>query len=91
VAPYKEGRVCLTKKGKTVYAIHLADKGEVAPPARIALTEIRPKAGSTVRLLGFDAPVPWKAEGKGVVLEVPAAAVEKPPCKDAFVFRMLVE
>ena len=88
VAPYKEGRVCLTKKGNVVYAIHLAGPGEEAPPARIALASVQPKAGSTVRLLGFDAPVPWKAEGKGLILEVPAEVVLKPPCQDAFVFRV---
>ncbi len=91
VAPYKEGRVCLTKKGGAVYAICLAGEGEEAPPAKVALTCVRPKAGSTVRLLGLDAPVPWKAEGKGVLLEVPEAAIRTPPCQDAFVFRMEVD
>jgi alpha-L-fucosidase len=91
VAPYKEGRVCLTKKGGVVYAIHLAEDGKDALPARIELKSVRPKAGSTVRLLGFAGAIPWKAEGTGVVLEVPAAAIQKPPCKDAFAFRIEAE
>jgi len=90
VAPYKEGRVCLTKKGGAVYAILLAGEGEEAPPARVALKSLRPKPGSTVRLLGFG-PVPWKEDGTGVVLEVPEAAEKSPPCRDAFVFRLDVE
>ena len=41
VAPYKEGRICLTRKGKTIYLICLGDERQQAPPAEITVSVIR--------------------------------------------------
>jgi len=88
VAPYKEGRVALTRRGGIVHAIYLAEEGREAPPAEIALPSLRPRAGSKVTLLGSGLEIPWRQEGeKGMVLEVPEAAIQAPPCRHAWVFR----
>ncbi len=89
IAPYKEGRVALTRRGPAVHAIYMIEEGKDAPPARIALSALRPRAGSKVRLLGSDAEIPWRAEGdKGMAIEVPEAVLKAPPCRHALVFRM---
>ncbi len=89
IAPYKEGRVALTRRGNAVHAIYLLEEGQEAPPARIALSSLRPRPGSKVRLLGSGAEIPWRPEGeKGMVLEVPPAVIQAPPCRHAFVFRI---
>ena len=41
VAPYKDGQVCLTRKGNTVYAIYLAEEGQTAMPERIQVPPVR--------------------------------------------------
>jgi alpha-L-fucosidase len=88
IAPYKEGRVCLTRKGNTVYAIHLADEGEDGPPEQIVLTTLQPAPGSAVHMLGVKEPLAWRAADAGVVITVPPAVRKSPPCRDAFSFKM---
>ena len=82
VAPYKEGNVCLTRKGDTVYAIGLAAEGEDVP-RRIALSGLRPAAGSSVRLLGADEPVAWREAEGGMAVDVPPSVLAAPPCRHA--------
>jgi alpha-L-fucosidase len=88
IAPYKEGRVCLTrKKDGTVYALILAKEGETAPPASVTLSSPRPKEGSTVRMLGAADPVAWTAGPDGVTFTLPERARRSPPCEHAWVLR----
>ena len=49
VAPYKEGKVCLTKKkdGGAVYAVYLPGKDENRPPQSISLKSLQPAAGAS--------------------------------------------
>ena len=84
VAPYKEGRVCYTRKGGTVYAICLAEEGRDALPKQIVLSKLQPAAGSPVHMLGVPEPLAWRAQGAGAVIDVPEAVVQKPPCHHAF-------
>ncbi|MCC6858442.1 MAG: alpha-L-fucosidase, partial [Bryobacterales bacterium] len=84
-APYSEDRVAFTRKGRTVYAIYLAEEGTERPPARIALRGFQPAAGARVRLLGSNAKVAWTPEGSGVVIQTPAETAA--PCRYAFVFK----
>jgi alpha-L-fucosidase len=87
VAPYKEGKVALTRKGNTTYAIYMADDGETALPARVTLTSLAVKAGTPVQLLGTSARLRWTKDGAGSVIEIPEAIRSKAPVKHAFVFR----
>jgi len=83
IAPYKEGRVCHTRKGDAVYAIYLCAEGEDAPPRQIVLSTLRPAPGSQVRMLGVPEPLPWRAEGDGAVVDVPVSVLTAPPCRHA--------
>jgi len=83
-ASTKEGRVCLTRKGNTVYAIALAEEGQDAPPATIELSSLQPAPNSRVHMLGVQAPLAWRPQGAGAVIEIPASVIAKPPCRHAF-------
>ena len=73
VAPYRDGKVCFTRgKDGAVYAIYLLDQDE-AVPATIALKNIVPASGTSVRLLGYDTALKWQREGTGARVTVPEA------------------
>ncbi|HOD84193.1 MAG: Alpha-L-fucosidase [Planctomycetes bacterium ADurb.Bin126] len=84
VAPYRDGKVAFTRKGKTVCAIYLADEGESLPRS-ISFAGPAPKAGSKVRLLGFEPALKWRGDSGKTVVEVPPEARAKQPCLHAFV------
>lgn len=88
IAPYKEGPLAFTQKGRNVYAIYLTQKEGDGLPNRVALTSLRVKPGSKVHLLGMSKPLPWEtAMDKTPTIKIPDWAIEKPPCHHAFVFR----
>ena len=92
IAPYKEGRVCYTRKGATVYAIYLCEEGGGlalaerghAPPKQIVLSRLQPATGSQVHMLGLPDPLPWRLQAAGAVIDIPASVIAKPPCCHAF-------
>ncbi|MBN2580233.1 MAG: alpha-L-fucosidase [Pirellulales bacterium] len=71
VAPYKEGRVCFTRKGDSVYLIQLADLAQNKPPWVIAVSSIQPAEGSAVTLVGKNLPLKWEKRGNGAVIYIP--------------------
>ena len=91
VAPYKEGKVALTRKGNLVYAIYLSNEGESSLPAEIRLGSLRPRAGSSVTLLGSRAHIPWRTDGNGAVFEIPEKARKTAPCKYACVLKFTLQ
>ena len=85
VAPYKVGRVCMTKKGSTVYLIYLADKDETAPPAVLSIPAVT--GGKNVQMLGAKSPVSFSFDaGKGLTIKVPESIRQNPPCDHAWTF-----
>ena len=53
LAPYKEGKVCLTQgKDGTVYMIYLADENETTPPAKIWFSSLFIPEGAQAMMLG---------------------------------------
>jgi alpha-L-fucosidase len=85
VAPYKADRVCLTKKGSTVYLIYLADKDESAPPARLLVPSIT--GGTAVRMLGTKTPVGSTFDReRGLTIEIPESIRQNLPCEHAWTF-----
>lgn len=74
VAPYREGRVCLTRKDDAVYLIHLADLAQIRPPHVIAVSSIQPAEGAEVTLVGRDdVKLEWEKQGNGTIVHIPYA------------------
>lgn len=89
IAPYKEGRICFTSlKDGSVFAIYLADEGQVNPPKKIAVETFQPAAGAKIYMLGYKNPLKWEKNGKGVLIEVPDAMVKNPPSQHAWAFKI---
>jgi alpha-L-fucosidase len=87
---WKEGdsiRFTRTKDTNYVYAISLKWPGQT-----LKLKQVRPRAGSEVRMLGLEQPLRWHLEpSEGFVIELPAElqAEAARPCKQAYVFKIV--
>ena len=89
LAPYQEGAVALTRKGKYTYAIYLAAGEENILPPAVALTSVHPAAGSEVRMLGSPEKLPWSLKDQTTLVEIPESLRRAPPCRHAFVLKFV--
>lgn len=83
IAPYKEGKVCLTRKKEegAVYAIYLPEPKENRPPRTVVLRGPQPAPEAKVTMLGYDGELKWKPVGDGVLIEIPENVHRTPPCE----------
>ncbi|MHC4122956.1 MAG: alpha-L-fucosidase [Planctomycetota bacterium] len=93
VAPYKEGRICLTTKNGSVYLIYLDSEKEPNPPAKIKISCFGPSEGSRIKMLGAEHRLPesglrWEEDCGGVVVEIPKSLQQDPPCKYAWTLKI---
>jgi len=88
IAPYKEGHVVFTRKGKVTYAIYLAEGENDGLPGKVTLASLKPAPGTKVHLLGARPALPWETRPNGsTTIQVPEAIQKTPPCRYAFAFR----
>ena len=85
---WKEGndiRFTRSKDNRTVYAICLKWPGE-----QLVLTSVRAAEGSEIRLLGFEKPMPWRQDAKGLTIEMPESLQSEAarPCQQAYSFKI---
>ena len=72
IEPYIEGKLRFTRlKDGTVFAIYLADEGELELPATISLTTITPAQNVRMELLGADMRLTAKRVGKTTIIDIP--------------------
>jgi alpha-L-fucosidase len=90
IAPYKDGKVCLTQKENAVYAIYLPDENESTLPSKVWLNSVQAKSGSLVELLGYGK-VKWEASANGMLIHVPQKAINAPPCREAWAFKIMTD
>lgn len=89
IAPYKEGQVVFTQKGKTVYAIYLPPREGQGLPSQVLISGIKPKPGSKIRLLGFKQPIKWETFTNGTTaIYVPDEVVHSSSGLHAFTFSL---
>jgi alpha-L-fucosidase len=90
LAPYKEGKVCLTqhKSGKVIYLLYLADEDEKVMPAKIWFSELAVPAGSQVSLLGTEGLLEWERVGKGLWVEIPERYLQRAPGEFVWVLKV---
>ena len=88
IAPYKEGKVCLTKKDDAIYAIYLAEENETQIPSKIWLSSITPSVDTKMILLGDNQELKWETAGSGFVVYIPENLQKKPPCNYAWVIKI---
>jgi len=88
IAPYKEGQICYTKKGNTVYALILADKCKEIPNESIILKSLLPREGTSIKMLGEEKELSWKHYGDYVEVKMPQ---HKLPCNHAWVLKYKIK
>lgn len=87
LAPYKEGKVCISKKGKnTIFVYYLADEKE-SMPSQIGMNAFSLPAGSKVVMTGSGTPLKWKKTGDGFRIEIPEKIRKAPPSKYVWVMK----
>lgn len=85
LAPYKEGKVCITRKGdNTLYLYYMADEGE-AMPAQIGMESFSLPAGAKVKMLGTETSLKWNKTGKGFTVFIPEKIRKTLPSKYVWV------
>ena len=90
LAPYKEGKVCLTQgKDGAIYMIYLAGEHETTPPSKIWFSELELPVDAEAIMLGTKEKLAWERVGSGVMVNIPEALRTKPPCASAWVIRII--
>jgi alpha-L-fucosidase len=85
---FKEGSsvwFTATKDRKFVYAIWV-----YGHERELRLKSVRPIPGSRIWMLGMQEPLKWRQQGDTLVMDIPPEVIERPPCKQAFAFKIQV-
>ncbi|MBK8923040.1 MAG: alpha-L-fucosidase [Saprospirales bacterium] len=83
---FRQGNIVFTQKNDTLYAIWLANEGDVAMPEEVVLDRVCPAKGASIRLLGAVQELPWDCSGTHTRIRLPEALRRTPPCDFAWVF-----
>jgi alpha-L-fucosidase len=87
LAPYKEGKVCISEKGNnTIYIYYLADDKETMP-SRIGMTTFSMPAGAKIEMIGTATPLKWQKNGNGFLIDIPEKIKNSPPSKYVWVMK----
>ena len=87
LAPYKEGKVCISKKGDhTIYIYYIADEGETLP-SQISMTTFSLPAGAKAKMLGTDTFLKVEKTGNGFRVNIPEKIRKSPPSKYVWVIK----
>jgi alpha-L-fucosidase len=89
LAPYKEGKVCISKKGSnTIYIYYLAGENEPVP-SQIGMTTFSIPAGSKIEMLGSGTRLKWIRNGNGFMVTIPGSIRKSPPSKYVWVMKVV--
>ncbi|MBN1186875.1 MAG: hypothetical protein JXB49_31650, partial [Bacteroidales bacterium] len=85
--PFKEGKVCISKKGRqTIYIYYMAEEGEQMP-STIGMTTFSLPAGAKVQMLGTGTSLRWQRNGKGFTVAIPEKLRKSTPSKYVWVMK----
>jgi alpha-L-fucosidase len=87
LAPYKEGKVCISKKGNnTIYIYYMADDNEQFP-AQVAMSTFSLPEKAKLTMIGSGASLKWKKAGNGFSIDIPEKIRKSPPSKYVWVMK----
>jgi alpha-L-fucosidase len=88
LAPYKEGKVCISEKGDhTIYIYYMADEGE-AMPSQISMKTFSLPSKAKVRMSGTQTYLKWIKSEKGFTINIPDKIRKSPPSKHVWVMEV---
>jgi alpha-L-fucosidase len=87
LAPYKEGKICISKKGiNTVYIYYMADDGEKMP-SKIEMSAFSLPAKAKIKMLGTDTFLKQEKREKGFSISIPDKIRKLPPSDYVWVIK----
>jgi alpha-L-fucosidase len=87
LAPFKEGKVCISKKGSnTIYIYYMADDGE-AMPSQIGMTTFSLPQGAKVSIVGTGTSLKWQKSANGFTVSIPEKVRKNPASKYVWVLK----
>ena len=85
---FRSGNLVFTQKGTKIFAIYLAQEGEVLMPEQIMIPNMTLKPGSQVKLLGSKNIPRWRSVGRDLIVWPASEDIINPPCQYAWVFEL---
>ena len=90
VYPYAFGKIRLTQKDPNIiYAFYLPEETEENLPEKIFISNVFPKEGASVFLLGQTAALDWKEAGNGMIIDIPDHINTDLSCRYAWVIKIM--
>lgn len=87
LAPYKEDKVCISKKGdNTIYIYYLADDGEKMP-SQIGMSSFSLPKGAKISMVGTGTSLKWSSTRNGFLVTIPEKHRNKPPSDYVWVLK----
>jgi alpha-L-fucosidase len=87
LSPFKEGKVCISRKGDhTIYIYYMADINEDMP-AQVGMTTFSMPAGAKIEIAGTGTILNWKKNGNGFLISIPDRIRNAPPSKYVWVMK----
>jgi alpha-L-fucosidase len=87
LAPYKEDKVCISKKGdNTIYIYYMAAENE-AMPSEIGMKTFSLPAGARVEMVGTGKTLKWRKNSNGFIISIPEKIRNTPPSKYVWVMK----
>ena len=88
LAPYKEGKVCISKKGdKTIFIYYMAEEGEKMPD-KIEMSTYSLPANAKIKMLGRDTYLKKVKKDNGFTIIIPDKIRKTPPSKYVWVLKV---
>ena len=89
LAPHRDGKVAYTRSmDGAVFAVYLAGEDEKVMPAQITLASISPAENASVVVLGTAKALKWEMQGNRLIVHIPRAIREHPPCDHAWTIKV---
>jgi alpha-L-fucosidase len=90
LAPYKEGKVCISRKGNnTIYLYYLTAENGIMP-SRIEMATFSLPANSKVEMVGTHTSLKWQKNENGFFITIPETLRKSPPSKYVWVMKVTV-
>ena len=87
LAPYKDGKVCITRKGdRTVYVYYMADENEAVPQI-ISMKGYSLPKNAVISMVGSGTRLKWKSSTDGFEITIPEKVRKSPPSKYVWVMK----
>jgi alpha-L-fucosidase len=87
LAPYKEGKVCISRKGKnTIYIYYMADENEKMPD-QISMNSFSLPENARLSIVGTGVSLKWQKNENGFAINIPEKIRKSPPSKYVWVVK----